>query len=59
VEFGVFESLKNKCTQTLDPDQVGELIENVRDKEVNPQCQIDTSKIQTLRDAKVCYVFSI
>ena len=54
VEFSVFETLKMKCTQSLEPGQVKELIENVRAKEVNPQCQIDTSNIKTLRDAKVC-----
>jgi hypothetical protein len=54
VEFSVFETLKMKCTQSLEPAQVQELIENVRAKEVNPQCQIDTSNIKTLRDAKVC-----
>jgi hypothetical protein len=54
VEFSVFESLKIKCTQSLEPNEVKELIENVRDKEVNPQCRIDTTNIKTLRDAKVC-----
>jgi hypothetical protein len=53
-EFSVFENLKIKCTQSLEPAQVQELIENVRAKEVNPQCRIDTRNIKTLRDAKVC-----
>ena len=37
VEFSVFESLKIKCTQSLEPNEVKELIENVRDKKASLQ----------------------
>jgi hypothetical protein len=53
VEFSVFERLKETCTQSLPADQVQQLISNVRDKEDNPACSIDTSDIKTLQDAKV------
>ena len=41
------------CTEKLAPEEVERLLSNVREKEVNPQCRIDTSDIKTLRDAKV------
>ena len=41
------------CTEKLAPEEVQRLLSNVREKEVNPQCRIDTSDIKTLRDAKV------
>jgi hypothetical protein len=43
---------RQACVEKLPREDVAHLITMVGDKALNPECQIDTSGIKTLKDAK-------